>query len=99
MKEIAAYRHRTEGSNQQPDPEPGNYYVSAIDGNRYALILGPFPTHQEALDNVDRAWKKAEEVDPRAFWWSFGTLRMNNGYNKPAPLNRFFPELFEEAVN
>ena len=101
MKEgqrIAYYRHRA-GPTQELDPDPGNYYVSAIDCGRYALILGPFPTHQEALDNVDRAWAKAEELDPRAFWWSFGTLRINDSSTKPGVLNKFFPELFEKVVN
>lgn len=71
------------------DERPGNYYVSVIDGNRYGLLLGPFPTHRQALDMVEAVRKKAEEIDPRAVFYAFGTCRVE-GYNAPGKLNRFF---------
>jgi len=78
---------------QKPDPEPGTYYVTAIDGGRYVALLGPFPTHQEALDNVSKARKKAIELDPWAAFYAIGTVKVDNAYRRPGCLNQFFPEL------
>jgi hypothetical protein len=77
---------------QEPDNKDGNYYVSVIDGTRYGFLLGPFyNNHQAALDMVDRARVKAQEVDPRAHFYSFGTLRVDKEvYNKLGVLNKFF---------
>lgn len=50
------------------------FYVSVKDDrNRHCTLLGPFDTHQEALDNVRRGRKLAEEADCRAAFYSFGT--------------------------
>lgn len=51
------------------------YYVSVIDidANRHGLLLGPYPTHQEALDNVKRARELAYKADPRSHFYGFGT--------------------------
>lgn len=61
---------------QEPDPRPGNYYVSVIDGKRSAFLLGPFPTHQQALDMVEPVRAKGNELDPRAAFYAFGTVRL-----------------------
>jgi hypothetical protein len=58
---------------QIADPRPGFYYVSAIDGNRKALVSGPYETHQQALDKVREVRAAAEKVDPRSFWYAWGT--------------------------
>lgn len=63
---------------QEPDPRPGNYYVSVMDGDRRALLLGPFPTHQQALDMVEPVRAKGLELDPRALWYEFGTARLQD---------------------
>ena len=65
----------------------GNYYVSVVDGSRVGLLAGPFPLHRIALEWVDRAKAKAEEVNSRAFWYAYGTVSMKDGYNKPGVLN------------
>jgi len=51
------------------------FYVSVVDveRNRKGILLGPFKTHQEALDSVRRGRKLAEEADPRVPLMSFGT--------------------------
>ena len=99
MKEaprIDAYRHVSfQPAAQEPDPRPGHYYVSCLADSKYGLLLGPFSTHKEALDHVVRVQMKAEVLDPRAVWWSFGTARTADDHPKPGLLNRFFPELFE----
>lgn len=53
------------------------YYVSAIDGERKALICGPYATHDAALADVQRVKRAAERVDPRAVWWAWGTAGVN----------------------
>jgi hypothetical protein len=60
---------------QAPDPQPGHYYVSVIDGGRRGLIAGPWPTHAEALAAVDTVRAIACDVEPRAHFYAFGTAR------------------------
>lgn len=76
---------------QIPDPRPGAYYVSARDAKRYALLLGPFDNHADALAQVDAAKRKAYELDPRASFYAFGTLRLADDVNHPSgSLNKYF---------
>lgn len=63
------------------------FYVSAIDGPRYSFLAGPFDTHKEALGLVDVARRKADEVDPRAWFCAYGTAQAPEGYDKPGILN------------
>jgi hypothetical protein len=64
-----------------------HYYVSAVDGSRYTLLAGPFATHEEALDRVDAAREKSTEIDPRAWFYAYGTCRVI-GYSAPGRLNQ-----------
>jgi|SRR5688572_13855824 len=99
-KQIADYRHTQPATEQEPDPRPGNYYVSVVDRSsnaghgRTGLLLGPFASHAEALANQRAATDKAQEVCSAAIWYAFGTVRMADDYTKPGVLNKFFPELF-----
>lgn len=68
---------------QTPDPRPGHYYVSATEGRRYALLLGPYATHQEAIDTVDLARLECTARDPRAVWWAYGTSRLPLDHPNP----------------
>lgn len=61
---------------QEPDPRPGNYYVSVVDGKRRALLAGPWPSHAEALARVDEVTRIACKLDPRGCWYLFGTCRL-----------------------
>lgn len=62
---------------QQPDPRPGDYFVSAIDGDRYSLISGPYVNdHAAALADVASVRRLANDHDPRACFWAWGTCRM-----------------------
>jgi len=68
--------------------EPGtNYYVSTIDGSRFALLVGPFETHSEACGWVKRARDMACRVEPRAWFYAFGTASTRPEYRKPGILN------------
>ena len=68
--------------------ESGGYYTSAIDGDQYGLLAGPFDSHAQALSWVDRTRAKAEEVNSRAVFFGFGTLRAKDDYRKPGRLNK-----------
>lgn len=68
---------------QAPDPRPGHYYVSAVEGKRYAVLLGPYATHAEALELVDVGRLEAVARDPRAIWWAFGTCRLPPDHPNP----------------
>lgn len=82
---------------QAPDSKPGSYYVSVRkDNGDWRPLLGPFvDNHAAALAWVDKAQAKALDMDPRASWYSYGTVRLEPGAAAPAGiLNKFFPEAF-----
>jgi hypothetical protein len=95
IKTINQYVHRpaAPGSAQEADTAPGPYYVSVRDAGRTGLLLGPFETHQEALDLVDDGRAKANDVSPFSAFFAFGTVRMPAPFREPGVLNRFFPQL------
>lgn len=68
------------------DPRPGNYYISVVDYDRVGLLLGPFDNHPDALSNVDRCREYARTVNDNAFWYSYGTVRLED-YHKPGLFN------------
>jgi hypothetical protein len=77
---------------QDTHPKGANYYVSVVDGldrRRIGLLLGPFKRHDEALKKVEAVRRKAEELDPKAVFYSFGTVAMRPEYTKPGVLNGF----------
>lgn len=59
----------------QPDPQPGRYYVTAIDGPKRYFLAGPWDTHADALAQVETVRCFAELADPRAIWMAYGTAR------------------------
>jgi hypothetical protein len=50
-----------------------HYYVSVRDAGRTGLLLGPYGSESEARGHVERARKMAEQSDPFAHFYSFGT--------------------------
>ena len=79
---------------QIADTKPGEYYVTVVDGPRWAKLLGPFTdNHQAALDMVDAVREKAIEIDPKAHFYAFGTCRIEGDDKVPVRagrLNQFF---------
>lgn len=77
---------------QAADSKPGNYYVSVVDGARVGRLVGPFENdHAGALAMVDKARAKAQELDPRACWYAFGTVRVDLDVPpKAGVLNSYF---------
>lgn len=80
---------------------PGSvYFVSCIDGPRRALIAGPYPTHAQALQDVEDARKAAEEADPRAAFYAFGTARADGDpfASRPGVLNEKLAQVKARGV-
>lgn len=57
------------------------YYVSVMDGDRRGLLLGPYNTHVEALENVDRGKSLALKHDCKAWFYGYGTAGSNEVFN------------------
>lgn len=75
---------RPDDNAQKPDTKPGDYYVTAVDGQRVARLLGPFRNnHAAALAMVDRVREHAYQLDPRSHWYAFGTARWDTDETKP----------------
>jgi hypothetical protein len=68
--------------------EGGGFYVTCVDGPRVGYLLGPYQTHEAALDEVELGRRLAERVNARACWWGFGTVRYRGpGFLPAAKLN------------
>lgn len=69
----------------EPDTRPGDYYVSAVDDRRAALLAGPFRNnHARALALVEEARRVAGELDPWSHFYAFGTCRLPCASSNPA---------------
>ncbi len=76
----------------QEDPtgaaaEGGGFYVSVVDGQRFALVLGPFSAHQEAKASVERVRSYVTEHDWRGAFYAYGTSRVRDGELPAGRLN------------
>ena len=59
-----------------PEAGPGGaFYVSVRSGDRAGCLAGPYATHPEALAVVDLVRAMAEQADPRAVFYGFGTCQ------------------------
>ena len=54
-------------------PDPGFFYVTAVQDKRVAWLVGPLATHAEAIELVDAARQKACEIDVWMDFAAFGT--------------------------
>jgi len=72
------------------------YYVTLKDGERTAWLLGPFSDHERAKAAVKEAADKAEDIDPRAYWYAHGTSSIDTEKTlPPGKLNDLLPHLLE----
>lgn len=71
-------------------PMPGKYFVTASDdgGKRFWLMAGPYLSHRAALDHVNDALNISHKHDPRAWFMSWGTVRMPDEYLEIGKLQR-----------
>lgn len=69
-------------------PRNANYYVTALDCDRVAVLAGPFKTHPEALALVDMAEHLAIQMDRKAWFYSYGTAAFESDFRKRGKLNK-----------
>jgi len=67
------------------------FYVTVTDAGRVARLLGPFKTHEAALESVETARREAEKVDPWSVFYAFGTSKWANGHRDGALNHRVSP--------
>lgn len=94
MKKVTAYVHAPAAQTETPDTQPGSYYVSARDGGRHWLLLGPFTDHAAALCMVAPVRALANEHEPFSAFYAFGTCRCGLTEKQLGSANRHFPEAF-----
>jgi hypothetical protein len=63
------------------------YYVSVIDGNKTALLLGPFKSKEMCEKYAYGEYRKKVvrvscEIDSKAHFYSFGMVKMPNGHRE-----------------
>lgn len=63
------------------------YYVDCINGPKVAMIAGPFKTKEEAKLMLNPARDLGCKVDPKAWFYNWGTCKRDNGYRQGV-LNR-----------
>jgi hypothetical protein len=51
------------------------FYVTVINADRVGYLLGPYDTHEEALERVAEGRRRAEAADRWAHFYAFGTAR------------------------
>ena len=70
------------------------YYVTVQDHGRTGFLAGPFNRHGDALATVGAANRAAQDVDPKACWYAFGTAHVKYGPLPKGRLNEMlgFPE-------
>jgi hypothetical protein len=74
---------------QEPDTQPGDYFVTAADDGRIALVSGPYRNdHAAALADVDHCRRLVEKLDPWAAFYAFGTSRLELDSGKVGALQK-----------
>jgi hypothetical protein len=64
---------------EMPDAAPGPYYISVRkEGGDWRMVSGPYDKHADALALVDKARGICQDMDPRSFWYAFGTVRIKD---------------------
>jgi hypothetical protein len=78
---------------------PGDYFVSAMDGDQFWLMAGPYKTHDEALGAVCAVREIACDHDPRGCFYAWGTCRLDENCGRIGALNRnnLLPDLDAET--
>lgn len=87
-------------ADQEPDPRPGNFYVTSMDSGIVFPMAGPFVNdHASALAAVGAVKDAAGDRDGRALFMAWGTTRMPETYSAPGPLNSIVKALLPKKVS
>jgi hypothetical protein len=66
------------------------YATVHIGRDQFRALAGPCTTHEEALALAPLARERAERMDPRAVFYSYGTAQVDG------PVQVVFPDLTKE---
>jgi Large polyvalent protein associated domain 29 len=77
---AAVTRHNAEHAEN-----PVGFYVSAKDGSRHSMLLGPYAAKEEAEAAVPLGSKLARTVDDRAVWYAYGVTKVTMPAGKDLP--------------
>lgn len=61
----------------------GRYFVTALDAGKTFYMSGPYPNHPAALADVQKALTIANKHDGRAWFMSWGTVRITDDSYRP----------------
>jgi hypothetical protein len=61
--------------NRDAEPPAGDFYVTVRDAGRTGFLLGPYGDIRDALANVDRGRKLANQANSWAAFYSYGVAR------------------------
>jgi len=77
------------------------FYVSVVDGPKFAIVLGPFQEESECRQwaynrpeqggdpqKHDKMYSEATRHDPKSVFYSWGMVKMQNGHREGV-LNKF----------
>lgn len=64
------------------DDRPGDYFISAIDGDQFAFASGPYASHSAALAELESVKRQTCQLDPGAWFYAFGTCRLEPGSDR-----------------
>lgn len=78
--------------------EPGHYYVTLRRDARWALLLGPYPTHREALERVPDGRRLAEAADPWTAFDAVGTAALRPDADGRLPAGKLNAALAAELA-
>ena len=56
------------------------FYVTVVDGPKWAPLAGPFRTREEAVARVEECRELALKVDLWSHFYWFGTAKMQDGH-------------------
>jgi len=71
------------------ETQEGFYVTVFVNAQQWAPLLGPYGSHQEALDNVERARTECRDKWPLdSHWWAFGTAKISAEPNQDLPMGR-----------
>ena len=72
------------------EEDPDSYDCPIYDMGRFGLLVGPLPTHTNALRLAPAVRDLVHTHSAWSWFYSFGTVRMKESYREPGKLDRYF---------
>jgi hypothetical protein len=72
------------------EEDPDSYDCLVYEMGRFGLLVGPLPTHAQALRLVPAVRDLVHTHNAWSWFYSFDTVRMKERYREPEKRNRYF---------